>query len=353
MKKFKYAVAMSGGVDSSTTAALLKAQGHEVFGITMDTYTELQDSIEQAREICKILKIDHYVLQAHDEFKRCVIDVFAEYYANGMTPNPCALCNRDIKMNLLLKFAKEQGADLMATGHYVNLTVDSGVVMMYEAKNAKKDQSYFLSLVKKENLECVRFPLGDIEDKNETRELANSFGLPNFDKKDSQDICFIKDGNYKKFLSEFYSDLNLFSEGSVRLKYGDKILAKHNGIANYTVGQRRGLGIAHNAPLYVIELNAENNEVIVGTEDDLDIRQFSIFSMNWIIEMPQSFEAWVKLRSLSKKTKAMIHKTASGANVELLEKSATPVTAGQICAIYNAQSVVVGGGIISKGFGFS
>ncbi len=348
MPDITYAVAMSGGVDSSTTAALLKSQGYNIFGITMDHQSDSIADIENAKRICDILEIPHFVMPARDEFKSKVMDVFAEYYSNGLTPNPCAICNRDIKMNMLLKFARSKGADLMATGHYINMEVDGDSILMSESANPKKDQSYFLSLVDRNNLKYVRFPLGKIKDKSETRKMAENFGLPNFAKKDSQDICFIQDGNYKKFLSEFYSNLNLFAEGNIKLKGTDKVLAKHNGIVNYTIGQRRGLGIAFNEPLYVVSLDSKNNEVIVGPSNDLERRHFSIFSTNWVIEMPESFEAFVKLRSLSKKSKAKILKTENGAEIELLEKSLTPVTAGQICAIYNSENAVIGGGIISR-----
>ena len=319
------AVAMSGGVDSSTTAALLKSQGHDVFGITMDNHADWESDIANAKQVCGILGIEHYVMLAREEYKRCVMDVFAEYYANGMTPNPCALCNRDIKMD-----------------------VHNDIVEMREAKNKKKDQSYFLSLVDKNNLKNVRFPLGDIEDKSITRKMAAEFGLPNFEKEESQDICFIKHGNYKEFLHEFYSNLNISMPGDIVLSGTKQILGKHSGIENYTIGQRRGLGISHNDPLYVVDIDSKANQVIVGSSSDLLQKEFTLFSTNWILDAPGSFEAFVKLRSSCEKTKAKITKTTNGACVELLEKSKTPVTPGQICAIYNSVDAVIGGGIIAK-----
>ena len=344
------AVAMSGGVDSSTTAALLKSQGHDVFGITMDNHADWESDIANARQICKILGIEHYIMPARKEYKRCVMDVFAEYYANGMTPNPCALCNRDIKMNLLLKFARSKGAELMATGHYIQMNVHNDIVEMREAKNKKKDQSYFLSLVDKNNLKNVRFPLGDIEDKSITRKMAAEFGLPNIEKEESQDICFIKHGNYKEFLHEFYSNLNISMPGDIVLSGTKQILGKHSGIENYTIGQRRGLGISHNDPLYVVDIDSKANQVIVGSSSDLLQKEFTLFSTNWILDAPGSFEAFVKLRSSSEKTKASITKTSTGACVKLLEKSSTPVTPGQICAMYDSNNAVIGAGIIAAKF---
>ena len=342
------AVAMSGGVDSSTTAALLKSQGHDVFGITMDNHADWESDIANARQICKILGIEHYIMPARKEYKRCVMDVFAEYYANGMTPNPCALCNRDIKMNLLLKFARSKGADLMATGHYIQMDVHDDIVEMREAKNKKKDQSYFLSLVDKNNLKYVRFPLGEIEDKSITRKMAEEFGLPNFEKEESQDICIIKNGNDKEFLHEFYANLNLSVPGDIVLSGTKQILGKHNGIENYTIGQRRGIGVAHNEPLYVVNIDRLANQVEVGTSGILLQNEFTLFSTNWILNTPSAFQAFVKLRSSSEKTQAKITKTTNGAYVELQERSNTPVTPGQICAIYNSNNAVIGAGIIAS-----
>lgn len=345
-----YAVAMSGGVDSSTVAALLKSQGHEIFGVTMDIHAYCSDAVESAQKVCELLKIPHYVVDLKAEFKRCVMDVFAQYYTLGMTPNPCALCNRDIKMNLLLRFVLAKGADLMATGHYVQMDVNDDIVEMREANNKRKDQSYFLSLVDKNNLKYIRFPLGEIGDKSITRQMAEKFGLPNFKKEESQDICFIKHRNYKEFLREFYSKLNLTMPGEIVLSGTKKILGKHNGIENYTIGQRRGVGIAYNEPLYVVDVDRNLNQIVVGSSNDWLRSKFTLFSANWILDTTTSFEALVKLRSSSEKTKAQITKTANGASIELLEKSRTPVTPGQICAIYNANNTVIGAGIIASHF---
>lgn len=337
---------MSGGVDSSTVAAILQKEGYDVFGITMRIHDYSDSAIENAEIVCKKLAIEHFIFDVREEFKKSVMDVFAEYYSMGLTPNPCAICNRDIKLNLLLQFAKSKGADFMATGHYANLDlVDDGIILS-EAEDKSKDQSYFLSLVKKENLKFVRFPLGKIDSKSETRKLAFQFDLHNFEKKDSQDICFIQNGNYKDFLKSHYSELNLFIPGDIRLQNSNKILGHHNGIANYTIGQRKGLGIAYETPLYVVNLDANKNEVIVAPKDSLEQKSFSINSVNWILDYPDNFVAFVKLRSVARKTKAQIEKSNKGVVVTLLEKSTTPITSGQVCAIYNSSNQVVAAGII-------
>ena len=341
-----YAVAMSGGVDSSTTAALIQQAGYSVFGVTMNIHDNCGKAIEDANRICKTLGIEHFIIDTKQEFKQHVIDVFTQYYADGLTPNPCAFCNRDIKMNLLLKFAKEKGADLMATGHYVNLSVNGEDVFMQEAKNPKKDQSYFLSLVSKENLKYVRFPLGNFQSKDETRATALKFGLHNFEKKDSQDICFIPDNDYKTFLRNFQTNANLFQKGEIVLERTSETVGTHNGTANYTIGQRKGLGIAHESPLYVIKLDAKNNRVIVGAKDHLNKDEFYAKDMNWIIDKPDVFEAFVKLRSLGEKVKATVTKIDDKINVRFKEKSTTTVTPGQICAMYDENNFVIGAGII-------
>ncbi|MDR0942115.1 MAG: tRNA 2-thiouridine(34) synthase MnmA [Holosporales bacterium] len=351
MEKAKktYAVAMSGGVDSSTTAAILLEKGNNVFGVTMDINEYSSSTVANAKNICNILGIKHFVLDAKNIFKKHVMDVFADYYANGLTPNPCALCNRDIKMNALLNFAKEKGADVMATGHYVNMSVDGDLVILKEADNQNKDQSYFLALVDKRNLKDVIFPLGKIKDKEETRKIAQSFGLPNFNQKDSQDICFIPNGDYKSFLRSAYKDLNLFAKGNIKLASSGEIMGLHEGLANYTIGQRKGLHISYKYPLYVKKLDTANNEIIVCLAEELDTMTFTVVCVNWIIDMPASFEALIKHRSICKKSKAAVTKTSDNSiSVQLYERPSSPITSGQICVMYNQDKAVIGGGIIKS-----
>jgi tRNA-specific 2-thiouridylase len=344
----RYAVAMSGGVDSSTVAATLLKDGHSVIGITMDIHEHSSKAVDSARHICELLGIDHFALDVKKEFKRMVMDVFADYYSRGLTPNPCAICNRDIKMSLLFDYAKSLGVSKLATGHYAHMSVDSGVVSLKEAVNPKKDQSYFLALVPRRNLVDIVFPLGRITDKEETRRIAKSLGLPNFEQKDSQDICFIPSGDYKSFLQTNYGELNMFTSGNIKLSQSGETIGAHRGIANYTVGQRKGLGISHSSPLYIKSVDPFKNEVTLCHADELSTLLFEVSNVNWILEMPESFEAFVKQRSACPKTHARVTRISSSSiSVELMKKPSSPITGGQICVMYNGENVVIGGGIIS------
>ena len=258
-KNITIAVAMSGGVDSSTVAYLLKKQGYNIFGVTMKTCGE-ED--KDAKRVCDDLGIPFYLLDATEIFKDKVIDYFVDEYKYGKTPNPCMVCNRHVKFGELLNYAKEKGADFMATGHYAKI-IDGE---LFIGDDVNKDQAYFLSQIKRENLKSIMFPLGGMEKPN-VRELAKELGVRVYAKKDSQEICFVEDGKLKEFLSEK-------SNGAVN-KPGDivttkgKVLGKHNGLAFYTIGQRKGLGIASDSPLYVLKLDSKNNRVIVGSNEDL------------------------------------------------------------------------------------
>ncbi|MDR0640593.1 MAG: tRNA 2-thiouridine(34) synthase MnmA [Holosporales bacterium] len=347
-RKTVYAVAMSGGVDSSVVAAVLQSRGHDVFGITMDIHENCLEDIEDAQKVCAKLGIPHYVFDVRAEYQRKVIDLFVDYYARGLTPNPCAFCNRDLKLNILVDYARGMGAELMATGHYSNLAVDSARVLLSEAANLAKDQSYFVSLAPRHKLHFTRFPLGNIENKEQTRAMAQEFGLPNFKKDDSQDICFIRQGTYKEFLRNLKTNLNLFAPGHIKLRGNDQIIGEHDGLANYTIGQRRGLGISHGDPLYVVGLDPDNREVLVGNREDLVVSEFTVCAVNWLLDMDDEFEAFVKIRSFGIKTKAKIMKNPSGdITIKFLGECKTPVTQGQVCAMYNLGNQVIGAGIIS------
>ncbi|MGL5567813.1 MAG: tRNA 2-thiouridine(34) synthase MnmA, partial [Cetobacterium sp.] len=253
------AVAMSGGVDSSTVAYLLKKQGYKIFGVTMKTCGE-ED--KDAKRICDDLGIEHYLLDVTEDFGKEVINYFVDEYSSGRTPNPCMVCNRKIKFGKLIEFAKELGAEALATGHYANII--DGTLAIGDDMN--KDQVYFLSQIKKENLKYIIFPIGKME-KPAVRELAKDLGVRVYAKKDSQEICFVEDGKLKEFLMEKTGGKIGKPGQIVNLK--GKVLGKHNGLAFYTIGQRKGLGIASANPLYVIELDRKNNRVIVGSNEDL------------------------------------------------------------------------------------
>ncbi len=330
------AVAMSGGVDSSTVAANLQKQHHDIFGVTMYIHQYSEHSINEAKKVCKHLGIEHFVVDLSDEFHKKVIQVFKNYYQNGLTPNPCAICNRDIKMGLLLRSVIDKGADIMATGHYARNT--SAPLM--EARNLSKDQSYFLSLVSKINLAKMMFPLGEMASKFETRNIARTVSLHNYAVKDSQDICFIPDRDYKHFLN--IPD----SPGEIVHIETNTTLREHRGIANYTIGQRKGLGISYKNPLYVIKIDRSNNQVFVGEKQLLQTKTFKIIDTNWLIATEKTFTTYIKLRLTCQKILARIEIDSSNtAVVTLLQDNDTPVTGGQICAAYN-NDVVVGAGII-------
>jgi tRNA-specific 2-thiouridylase len=249
-----------------------------------------------------------------------------------MTPNPCALCNRYIKIGILVEKAIEKGANFLATGHYVRNTKTS---LLSEALNKKKDQSYFLSLAKKENLQKMIFLLGEVLSKDKTREIAHTYGLHNFEKKESQDMCFSHDRRYfSKLLGEI-----------IHIKTGE-ILGKHDGIHNYTIGQRKRISVSYKNPLYVIQIDCKKNAVFVGERELLTRKEFVIRKINWIIDKNQEFESLVKLRSNCQKTLAKVKKSDSNvATVELLESTDTPVANGQICVMYDKEKVI-GGGVI-------
>jgi tRNA-specific 2-thiouridylase len=340
-----YAVALSGGVDSSVAAAILKMEGHEIFGITMDIHENCVQDVEDARRVCKNLGIEHIVLDVRDKYKEKVIDLFVQYYASGLTPNPCSFCNRDLKLNILVNFVRGKGADLMATGHYAKLRIDGGRVCLSEGANNHKDQSYFVSLAPRGNLKFVRFPLGDVPNKEETRRMAFRFGLSNFKKCDSQDICFIRDGTYKEFLRKLQLDSG---PGKIRRHGTGEIIGEHNGIINYTIGQRKGIGVSDKDPLYVVRLDPSSKDVIVGTKKSLEINEFEIIDVNWILDIEDEFVAFIKVRSFSKKSRAKVTKKARGiAEIRLLEASASPVAGGQVCVMYDSRGYVIGAGIIS------
>ncbi len=356
-------VAMSGGVDSSVVAALLKRDGYDVVGITLQLYDHgaashrkgaccAGEDVHDARRIAERLAIPHYVLDYEDRFREAVINRFADSYAAGETPIPCVECNRAIKFADLLEQARDLGADLLATGHYVaSRPLPTGGRGLYRAADPERDQSYFLYATTKAQLDLLRFPLGE-RPKSETRALAREFGLTVADKPDSQDICFVPNGRYSDVIARLKPDA--VAPGDI-VHMDGRVLGRHAGIINYTVGQRRGLKLAGREPLYVLALDAARQRVIVGPREALAQQRIALREVSWLGDA--SFEALpadgldvaVRVRSTRPPTPARIRPAPAGAVVELLtaEEGVAP---GQACVIYDGtgpRARVLGGGTIA------
>jgi len=351
----KVVVAMSGGVDSSTVAALLHKEGYQVVGVTLQLYDIGIDvekkgtccagqDIYDAKTVADDLGFPHYVLDYESIFKQEVMEDFADSYVRGETPIPCVKCNQSVKFRDLFKVAKDLGADALATGHYVQRKEGDQGVELHKAVDHGKDQSYFLFATTQEQMDYLHFPLGG-KTKDETRELAKEFGLKIADKPDSQDICFVPDGNYSKIIEKLRP--GALDPGDIVHTDGT-VLGKHNGIINYTIGQRKGLGVAWSEPLYVIKLDPKNKQVIVGTEDALGSKEFKIKDANWLCEVSSKpFKATIKTRSTQKEVSAEIILGEGNTATITLENPERAITPGQAAVIYNGDRVL-GGGWITK-----
>ncbi len=357
MKNKRVVVAMSGGVDSSVVACMLKEQGYEVIGITLQLYkSNLQitnkksccagQDIYDAKEVARKINIPHYVLDYEEKFNDLVIKKFVESYQNGETPIPCVQCNQYIKFSELLNTAKGFGADYLATGHYIKSKNKGNKIGFFVAEDKNKDQSYFMFQTKKTEMSFLKFPLGDFK-KSQTRELAIKYEIPVAEKPESQDICFIPDGNYRNFLKK-YSGFGV--KGNIEDEEGN-VLGIHDGIENYTIGQRKFLKVAIGEPLYVIKIIKEKNKIIIGNKSKLKLENFKITDFNWLGEGDLS--EYNTLKKVLIKVRAR-HIPIEG-DVQLLDgknakvklyQSANSVAKGQGCVLYKQNGQLLGGGWI-------
>ena len=352
-------VAMSGGVDSSTVAGMMKMEGYNVIGITLKLYNDTKETskskqccagqdIMDAKRVADKLKIKHKILYYQNKFKDGVIDNFIDSYLNGETPIPCVQCNQTVKFTDLFEEAKNLKADALVTGHYVKSITEGNNTEMYRGVDTNRDQSYFLFNTTKSQLNYLRFPLGNLL-KNETREIARKLDLNVAEKPDSQDICFVPNGNYASVIEKFRP--NSFVKGNIRNMDG-KVIGVHDGIINYTIGQRKGIKISDKDPLYVVKIIADKNEIIVGGREHLVKTQINLKDLNIITNDKKDFEKelFVKVRSTGKLLKAKININDTSVNVDLFEGE-EGIAPGQACVFYSKNNngfKVLGGGWITK-----
>lgn len=354
-------VAMSGGVDSSVVAALMKEEGYDVIGVTLQLYDHgaavsraksccAGVDIHDARRAAEKIGIPHYVLDYESRFKEQVMDRFADSYIAGETPIPCVSCNQTVKFTDLLKTAKDLGADVLATGHYVRSRPDGNKRALFRPVDLDRDQSYFLFATTQEQLDFIRFPLGG-RPKSEVRQLAEKFGLSVANKPDSQDICFVPNGDYAEVIRKLRP--NAAEPGDI-VHMDGRVLGKHEGIIHYTVGQRRGLGVATGEPLYVVRLDADEKRVVVGPREALTTNTIILREVNWLGDMPldegAELDLFAKVRSTRPPAPAILRHTAEKTTVELVTGEAG-VAPGQACVFFDSEDEtarVLGGGWIAR-----
>ncbi len=347
-------VAMSGGVDSSVAAALLKEQGYDVMGMMLRLWSEpgkedsnrccTPDSMAQARRVAAKLDIPFYVVDAKNVFRETVVQYFLDGYARGETPNPCLICNRQIRWTFLLERALALGADFMATGHYVRIRREErGKSELLRAMDRSKDQSYVLHVLDQEKLARALFPIGDYP-KTEIRALAEKYGLSTASRPDSQDLCFLAGEDYRNFLQRNAAET--LKPGEIVRRDGRPVGA-HNGLANYTIGQRKGLGLASPVPLYVLGKNSVTNTLVVGTQEELGSSELIARDVNWLSgEAPQApFRAEVKIRYTAREAEALVTPMDGDQSQVRFDAPQRDITAGQ-AAVFFQGDVLIGGGII-------
>ena len=350
-------VAMSGGVDSSTVAGMMKKEGYNVIGITLKLYDDGKEvaaskqccsgqDIMDAKRVANKLDIKHKILYYQNKFKQGVIDNFVESYLKGETPIPCVQCNQTVKFKDLFEVSKDLNADALITGHYVKSITTNDTTNMYRAIDENRDQSYFLFNTTREQLDYLRFPLGGLL-KNETREIAKKLDLNVADKPDSQDICFVPNGDYTSVIQKFKPDS--FKKGNIK-NLNDQVIGVHDGIINFTIGQRKGIKVSDKDPLYVLKINSEKNEIVVGPKENLAKKHILLKELNLLSDKKEfKKNIYVKVRSTGKLLDAkVIFNDQNKADVELVN-SEDGISPGQACVFYNKDPIgykVLGGGWI-------
>ncbi len=348
MKSEKIAIGMSGGVDSSVAAALLKDKGYEVIGITMILWDDDKSAIEDAKRVCDKLRIEHHSVDFRSEFKKTVIDYFVEEYQNGRTPNPCIVCNRFLKFDMMQNYAETLGAEKIATGHYAKIVLDreSGRYLLKQADSCEKDQTYALYSLTQKQLSKTLMPLGELKSKAETRKIAEELGLEVAGKADSMEICFIPDRDYAGFIKR---------HSGKKCEPGDfvdtdgNIVGRHNGIINYTIGQRKGLGVTFGKPMFVTRIDAENNKVVLGEKGTEFSQELTANKLNFIpFEKPVApMEVAAKVRYSAKPADATVVPINENLVKVTFAEPQRAVTPGQAVVFYDKGDMsVIGGGTI-------